>query len=120
MLFLCQKVVHIEFLKIFILLDFVTKLILKSQRNLPENINKEAIQKTAIPMKNSSKILDRRNVKKLVFFWLTVLLEGGDEIRSLSLGFCDKIKHPQTVTFLWQIENIFRFFVTFQCFHALF
>jgi hypothetical protein len=32
-----------SFLKFFILLDFVTKLILKSQRNLPENINKEAI-----------------------------------------------------------------------------
>ncbi len=31
------------FLKFFILLDFVTKLLLKSQRNLPENINKEAI-----------------------------------------------------------------------------
>jgi hypothetical protein len=32
-----------SFLKFFILLDFVTKLILKSQRNLPKNINKEAI-----------------------------------------------------------------------------
>ncbi len=32
-----------SFLKFFILLDFVTKLILKSQRNLPGNINKEAI-----------------------------------------------------------------------------
>jgi hypothetical protein len=58
--------------------------------------------------------------KKITFFCLTVLLEGGDEIRSLSLGFCDEIKHPQTVTFLWQIENIFGFFVTFQRFHALF
>jgi hypothetical protein len=60
--------------------------------------------------------------KKLTFFFLTVLLEGGDEIRSLSLGVCDEIKHPQTVTFWWwrQIENIFGFFVTFQRFHALF
>ena len=53
------------FLKFFILLDFVTKLILKSQRNLPENINKQAIQETAIPMKNASKILNRRNVQKI-------------------------------------------------------
>ncbi len=58
--------------------------------------------------------------KKISFFCLTVLLEGGDEIRSLSLGFCDEIKHPQTVTFLCQIENIFGFFITFQRFHALF
>jgi hypothetical protein len=97
----------------------VTKLILKSQRNLPENIKKEAIWKTAIPMKNSSKIL-KKYPKKITFFWLTVFLEGGDEIRSLSLGFCDEIKHPQTDTFFWQIENIFGFFVTFQHFHALF
>jgi hypothetical protein len=98
----------------------VTKLILKSQRILPENIKMEAIWKTAIPMKNSSKILNRRNTPKNYFFWLTVILEGGDEIISLSLGLCDEIKHPQTVTFLWQIENNFRFFVTFQHFHALF
>ncbi len=31
------------YLKISILLGFVMKLILKSQRNLPENINKEAL-----------------------------------------------------------------------------
>jgi hypothetical protein len=30
----------------------------------------------------------------------SLLLEGGDEIRSLSMVFCDEIKHPQTVTFL--------------------
>ncbi len=54
-------------------------------------------------MKNSSKILKRRNVKKITFSCFTVLLEGGDEIRSLSMVFCDKIKHPQTVTFLLQI-----------------
>ncbi len=58
--------------------------------------------------------------KKLPFFCLTVLLEGGDEIRSFSLVFCDEIKHPQTVTFLVQIENIFGFFVTLQSFPALF
>jgi hypothetical protein len=29
----------------------------------------------------------------LPFFW------GGDEIRSLSMVFCDEIKQPQTVTF---------------------
>jgi hypothetical protein len=41
----------------------VTKLILKSQRNLLENTNKEATWKTAIPMKN-------------------VFVENYDEIRS--------------------------------------
>jgi hypothetical protein len=42
--------------------------------------------------------------KKNTFSCLTVLLEGGDEIRSLSMVFCDEIKHPQTVTFLLQIN----------------
>jgi hypothetical protein len=51
-------------------------------------------------MKNSSKILNSRNVqKKNIFFLLSVLLEGGDEIRSLSMQFCDEILPPQTVTF---------------------
>jgi hypothetical protein len=58
--------------------------------------------------------------KKLTFSCLAVPLEGGDKIRSLSLGFCDEIKHPQTVTFLWKIENIFGFFVTFQRFMHFF
>jgi hypothetical protein len=40
---LCQKVVHIKFFEDLYFVRFVTKLILKSQRNLPENINKEAI-----------------------------------------------------------------------------
>jgi len=43
MLFWAQKWFIGSFLKISILFDFVTKLILKSQRNLPENTNKEAI-----------------------------------------------------------------------------
>ena len=43
MLFWAQKWFKGSFLKIFFLFDFVTKLILKSQRNLPENTNKEAI-----------------------------------------------------------------------------
>ncbi len=64
--------------------------------------------------------MNRINVQKSPFFCLTVLLEGGYEIWSFSLVFCDEIKHPQTVTFLWQIENIFGFFVTFQSFQALF
>ncbi len=51
-------------------------------------------------MKNSSKILKSRNVqKKNIFFLLSALLEGGDEIRSLSMQLCDEILPPQTVTF---------------------
>ena len=68
LLFHAKKWFIYSFLKIFILLDFVTKLILKSQRNLPENIKKEAIWKSAIPMKNSSKILKRRNIQKNLLF----------------------------------------------------
>jgi hypothetical protein len=68
MLFHAKKWFIWSFLKIFSLLDFVTKLILKSHRNLPENIKKEAIWKTAIPMKNSSKILNRRNFQKSLLF----------------------------------------------------
>jgi hypothetical protein len=56
------------FLKIYILSNFVTKLILQTSENLSENTNKEAFDRTAIQMKYSSKILKRRNVwKKLDF-----------------------------------------------------
>ncbi len=58
--------------------------------------------------------------KKFTFFCFTALLEGGDEIRSLSMVFCDEIKHPQTVTFLLQIKTFFRFCVTYHRFYALF
>ncbi len=68
MLFWAQKWFIGSFLKISILFDFVTKLIFKSQRNLPENTNKEAIYRTAIPMKNSSKILNSRNLQKQFTF----------------------------------------------------
>ncbi len=54
--------------------------------------------------------------KKFTFFCFTALLEGGEEIRSLSMVFCDEIKHPQTVTFLLQIKTFFRFCVTYQRF----
>ncbi len=47
----------------------VTKLNLKTSKNLPKNINKEASYMTAIYMKYSPKILKRRIVlKKLDFF----------------------------------------------------
>ena len=58
--------------------------------------------------------------KKNKIFCLTFLLEGGDEIWSFSLVFCDEIKHPQTVTFLWQIVNIFGFFLHFRAFRHFF
>ncbi len=48
---------------------FVTKLNLKTSKNLPKNINKEACYMTAIHIKYLSKILKRRNVlKKFDFF----------------------------------------------------
>jgi hypothetical protein len=59
-------------------------------------------------MKNSSKILNRRNVQKnLLFSVLLPFYRGGDEIIILSMVFCDEIKHPQTVTFLLQIKTFF-------------
>jgi hypothetical protein len=45
---------------------------------------------------------------------------GGDEIRSISMVFCDEIIPPQTVTFLWKIKTNFSFLVTFLLFQALF
>ncbi len=68
---------------------------------------------------NSPRILNKRNVQKLTFYCLIILLGGGgggDRVRSLLLVFGDEIKHPQTVTFLWQIENIFVFFLHFVSF----
>ncbi len=44
----------------------------------------------AIPMKNSSKILNKG---------------GGDEIRTLSMIFCDEIIPPKTVTFFQSLNN---------------
>ena len=106
MLFRAQKWFIRHFLKISILFDFVMKLILKSQRNLPENTNKEAIQRTAIPMKNSSKILNSRNVQKnLIFSYVLCPFRGGDEIRILSMIFCDEIIPPKTVTFFQNLND---------------
>ena len=56
---------------------FVTKLNLKTSKNLPKNINKEASYMTAIHLKYSSKILKRRIVsKKLDFFHFNDLFGG--------------------------------------------
>ncbi len=69
MLLYAKKWLIWHFLKIYILSNFVTKLFLLTSENLPENTNKEAVYRTAIQMKYSSKILKRRIVsKKLDFF----------------------------------------------------
>ncbi len=47
-----------SFLKISTLLDFVTKLKSKTQKNLLENTNKEASYRTSIHMKYLSKFLN--------------------------------------------------------------
>jgi hypothetical protein len=113
-------VINTTFLKICILSNFVTKLILQTAENLPENTNKKAFYSTAIQM-NSSKILKRRIVsKKFDFSKFECLFWGGDEIRSLSMVFCDEIIPPQTVTFLWKIKINFSFLGTIQLFQALF
>jgi hypothetical protein len=58
------------------LLDFVTKLIFKTQKNLLENTNKEATYRTAIHMKYSSKFFNSRIMQKNKFFSLTLSLTG--------------------------------------------
>ena len=58
------------FLKISILLDFVTKLILKTQKNLLENTNKEATDRTAIHIKYLSKFLNNIIMQKNKLFSL--------------------------------------------------
>ncbi len=43
--------------------------------------------------------------QKITFSCFTVLLKGGvTKLEALQLVFCDEIKHPQTVTFLLQIN----------------
>ncbi len=68
MLLYAKKWLIWRFLKICILSNFVTKLILQTSENLLENTNKEAFYSTAIQMKNSSKILKRRIVSKKLDF----------------------------------------------------
>ncbi len=83
------------------------KLILKSGRNLLENTNKEAPQMTAVPLKNSYKILNIGNILKNLLFLFQVLLEVGEKIRNLLTVFCDEIKQPQTVTFFLANQKYF-------------
>ncbi len=89
-----------RFLKICILSNFVTKLILQTSENLPENTNKDAFYSTAIQMKNSSKILKRRIVSKnLIFQNLNVFFfwgGGGGVTKYIPLkGFFLRKKKPQ-------------------------
>ncbi len=60
MLLYAKKWLIWRFLKIYILSNFVMKLILQTSENLPENTNKDTFFRTAIQMKYSSKILKRR------------------------------------------------------------
>jgi hypothetical protein len=76
-----------KFLKIFTLLDFVTKFnfekLNKSSRKHQQGGNLR--DRDNYSHEKSSKILNRRKVPKIYFFCFTVLLEGGDETRGLSL-----------------------------------
>ncbi len=44
--------------------------------------------------------------KKITFACFTVLLERGDEIRSLPMVFCDEIKHPQPSPFCCKLAQL--------------
>jgi hypothetical protein len=76
MLFYAKKWFIWGFLKISILFDFVTKLILKTQRNLPENINiQQGVNlEDSYSHENSSKILNMRNIPKKSTFSVLVSL----------------------------------------------
>jgi hypothetical protein len=107
MLFYAKKWFIWSFLKISILLDFVTKLIFKSQRNLPENINKEALWKTAIPMKNSSKILNRRNItKKSTFSVLLSFWRGVTKLEAFQWYKVTKLNPPKPSPLVCQLKII--------------
>jgi hypothetical protein len=57
-------------------------------------------------MKNSSKILNKRNLpKNVTFFSVLGPFRGGDEIRTLSMIFCDEIIPPKTVTFFQNLND---------------
>jgi hypothetical protein len=52
-----------------------------------------------------------------------LISSGGHNFVTPAANFCDQLEglfHQISKHLLWQIENIFGFFVTFQCFHALF
>ncbi len=68
MLLLTKKWLIWSFLKISALLDFVTQLISKPQKNLLENTNKEATDRTAIHMKYLSKLLNNIIMQKNKLF----------------------------------------------------
>jgi hypothetical protein len=98
-----QKVVNVMFSEYLCFVRFGTKLILKSQRNLLKNINKEESKNPAIPMENASNILNRRC--------------------SPSMGFCDEINPPpppQLSHFCGKFKVFFSFLVAFSCFPATF
>ncbi len=57
-------------------------------------------------MKNSSKILNKRNLpKNVTFFSVLWPFREGDEIRTLSMIFCDEIIPPKTVTFFQNLND---------------
>ncbi len=56
------------FLKISVMLDFVTKLIFKTLKNPLKNTYKEASDRVAIQMENASKIWNRRIIQKKYVF----------------------------------------------------
>ncbi len=121
MLFGAKKRLIWRFLKISILLDFVTNLILKTPKNVLENTNKEASQKIAIPMKNFSKIMNRRNVQKnYLFFCLTVLLEGGDKFEAFHWCFVTKLNTPKPSPFCGKLKIFSEFLFHFRAFRHFF
>jgi hypothetical protein len=105
MLFGAKKWLICCFLKISILLDFVTNLIFKTLKNPPKNTNKEASDRLAIQLENASKFWNKRIIqKKFVFSSAYCPYGGGDEIRSLSMVQSDEIKPLQTVTSVWLVK----------------
>ncbi len=111
MLLYAKKWLIWRFLKIYLLSNYVTKLILQTSENLPENTNKEAFYRTAIQMKYSSKILKRRIVsKKIIFFKNCNALFGGvTKLEAFQWCFVTKLYPPKPSPLCGKLKLNFHF-----------
>ncbi len=101
---------------------FVTKLNLKTSKNLPKTINKEASSMTVIHMKFSSKILKRKIVfKKWDFFSILMPFFGGGvtKLEAFQWCFVTKFYPIKPSPFYGKFKIIFHFWYYFSSFKHL-
>jgi hypothetical protein len=87
---------------------FVTIFILKTFKKSPRKQEKGGNLEDSYSPEISSKILNRRSVRKINFFPVFCEIffggEGGDEIKSHSMLSCAEIIPPETVTFYSKLK----------------